>query len=76
MVVMIAGFIVLIAFLVTRFPTGSDPLPFPDSIALPENATATAITRGDGWVAVVTDDQRILVYGDDGALRQTVEIAP
>ncbi|SDE42029.1 DUF6476 family protein [Limimaricola pyoseonensis] len=72
--VMIAGFLVLIATLVIRL--NADPLPLPERIALPEGAEAAAFTQGRDWIAVVTQDDRILVYGRDGALRQSVEIAP
>ncbi|WP_172293795.1 DUF6476 family protein [Pseudoruegeria sp. HB172150] len=79
MVVMIVGFIVLIAVLVTNFPgtrSGGGPA-LPDSIALPEGAVAEAFTQGDGWYAVVTEDQRILIFdAASGDLRQDVEILP
>ena len=72
-VVMIVGFIVLIALFVIRFKVTQPPLP--DEIALPQGAKATAFTRGDGWYAVVTDDQQILIYGaESGELVQTVNV--
>jgi hypothetical protein len=73
--VMIAGFLVLIVLFVIRFP---DPRPtLPDSISLPEGAVARAITFGPGWYAVVTEDDRILIFDRaSGALRQSVTIAP
>ena len=74
-VVMILGFLVLIAALVIRL--NADPLPLPDRISLPEGVTATAFTQGTDWFAVVTDDNSILIYDrSTGSLRQTVEIAP
>ncbi|MDF0603787.1 DUF6476 family protein [Psychromarinibacter sp. C21-152] len=75
MLVMIAGFIVLIAFLVTRFPDGRALPALPEAIDLPDGATATAFTQGPDWYAVVTEDDRILVYDrTSAALVQTVEI--
>ena len=72
-VVMIVGFIVLIALFVIRFKVTQPPLP--DEIALPQGAKITAFTRGDGWYAVVTDDQQILIYGaESGELVQTVNV--
>ncbi len=59
-VVMIAGFIVLIALFVIRFQERQPPLP--DEITLPDGAVASAFTRGDGWYAVVTQDQEILIF--------------
>jgi hypothetical protein len=72
-VVMIAGFLVLIAALVIRL--NADPLPLPDRISLPEGVTATAFTQGTDWFAVVTSDNRILIYDrTTSALRQEVAI--
>ena len=70
---MLVGMVVLVTLFITRFPQPAPP--FPDAIDLPEGADASAVTRGKGWVAVVTDDQRILIYdAESGALRQTVGI--
>ena len=41
---------------------------------MPGGATALAFTRGRDWFAVVTGDDRILIYGADGTLRQEVRI--
>ena len=72
-VVMIAGFLVLIAALVIRL--NADPLPLPERITLPEGVTATAFTQGTDWFAVVTSDNRILIYDRaTSALRQEVTI--
>ena len=72
-VVMIAGFLVLIAALVIRL--NADPLPLPERISLPEGVTATAFTQGTDWFAVVTSDNRILIYDrTTSALRQEVVI--
>ena len=75
MVVMIVGFIVLIALLVTRFPARTAAPALPDSIALPDGTRATAFTQATDWYAVVTEDDRILIFDrSSGALRQVVEI--
>lgn len=72
-VVMIAGFIVLIALFVIRFKDRQPPLP--TEIVLPDGAKATAFTRGDGWNAVVTKDQQILIFdAGNGELMQTVDV--
>ena len=71
--VMIVGFVVLIAALVLRL--NADPLPLPDRITLPDGATATAFTQGPDWFAVVTDADEILIYDrGTGRLRQTMAI--
>ncbi len=72
-VVMILGFLVLIAALVMRL--NADGPPLPDSIDLPEGAEAVAFTQGGDWYAVVTADDTILVYDRlTGQLRQTVAL--
>ena len=72
--VMIIGFIVLIIFLVTRFPDDYGPL-LPEQINLPKDVRAVAYTQADNWFAVVTDDDRILVFDRTGnRLIQTVDI--
>ncbi len=74
-VVMILGFLVLIGALVIRL--NANPLPLPDRISLPNGVTALAFTQGTDWFAVVTDDDKILIYNRaTGTLRQTVDIAP
>jgi hypothetical protein len=74
---MIVGVVVIVALLVIRF-SGDErrqPLSLPDSIALPEGARAEAVTFGDDWLAVVTGDDRILIYDRaSGELRQSIAI--
>ncbi len=72
-VVMIAGFVVLIAVFVTRLR--ADPPALPDTVTLPDGTSATAFTQGGTWFAVVTADDRILVFDrTTGDLFQTVTI--
>ncbi len=72
-IVMIVGFAVLIAALVLRLnATGPD---LPDAVNLPDGARATAFTQGSDWFAVVTSDDRILIYDRLTArLRQEVAV--
>lgn len=71
--VMIVGVVILVGLLVTRL-TDTAPI-LPETLSLPEGAQAEAVTVGKTWVAVVTKDQRILVFDRlTGALRQTVEL--
>jgi Flp pilus assembly protein protease CpaA len=74
---MIGGVITVVAVLVTRMPEtfGSSPA-WPADLALPEGAVPEAVTQGRGWTAVVTTDQRILIFNPDGSLRQVVAIRP
>lgn len=69
--VMIGGVLVTFALIVIRL---SDRTPtLPDQIDLPDGAKAQALTIGDNWFAVVTDDNRILIF-DKTTGRQKQEI--
>ncbi|SFN59684.1 hypothetical protein SAMN04487859_105203 [Roseovarius lutimaris] len=73
---MIAGLLVIIALFVIRF-WGNDAPDLPATITLPDGARATAFTQGTGWYAIVTADDRILIYDrTTGNLRQSVTIEP
>lgn len=72
-VVMILGVVVVIGLLVTRL--GRDSPVLPSEISLPDGAKAVAFTQAADWYAVVTDDNRILIFDRmTGALRQTVVV--
>ena len=74
---MIVGVITVVAVLVTRMPRLTQAAPLlPDTLTLPPGTTATAVTAGEGWFAVVTDDNRILILDRTGKLRQEVTIQP
>lgn len=69
--VMIGGVILIIALIVIRF---RDPGPqVPEALALPPGVAAQAVTFGTGWVAIVTQDDRILIF-DRVTGRMTQEI--
>ncbi len=72
--VMILGFLVIVALFVTKFSGASGPA-LPDEITLPDGTTPTAFTRANGWYAVVTDADTILIFDEaTGELRQTIQI--
>lgn len=80
---MIVGMVVLVVLFLTRFPkagpasTTNAGFVLPDTLELPEGATVQAVTQGRDWWAVVTGDDRILIFdAETGALRQTLAIAP
>ncbi|MEK6205509.1 MAG: DUF6476 family protein [Amylibacter sp.] len=74
-VVMILGFLTLIAMLVMRLAPSAPELPLPSSITLPDGSKAETFTQGPDWFAVVTTDSRILIYDRvTGELRQMMEI--
>ena len=76
MITMIVGVITVVGLLVTRMPKVSAPIVVPDGLALPAGTKAMAVTMAESWIAVVTDDNRILIFGRDGTLRQEVPLTP
>ncbi|GAA6179270.1 hypothetical protein NBRC116594_07080 [Shimia sp. NS0008-38b] len=69
--VMIVGLVTVVLLIVMRFRDDGPILP--ENLSLPDGAKAQAVTMGDGWYAVVTEDNRILVYDRiTGGLRQEV----
>lgn len=78
-VTMILGLIIVIGLLVTRLSQiKPPPTPLlPADIHLPAGTIARAVTLGQGWIAVVTDKDEILILdGATGALRQRLTITP
>ncbi len=75
-VTMIGGFLTIVALFVMRFAE-MNSVELPDRIVLPEGVEAAAFTRGEGWFAVVTADDEILIYSRvTGNLRQRIRIEP
>ena len=62
---MILGVLAIVILLVIRLQAPSGPF-VPSAIVLPDGVTATAYTQGTGWIAIVTDDDEILIYDPDG----------
>ncbi len=73
---MIGGVITVVGLIVTRMPQAFTAVApkVPDTLVLPDGKTAAAVTFGTGWIAVVTTDDHILIFGKDGTLRQDVTI--
>ena len=73
-VTMIVGFLVIVFLFVTKFSEAFGP-ELPNEITLPDGTEATAFTQGDTWFAIVTKDQKILIFDrDGGTLRKTISI--
>ncbi len=73
---MILGVITFVTVFVIRFPSVT-ALSLPQGLKLPAGEVAQAVTQGKGWVAIVTESNKILVYdGATGALKQTVTLTP
>ncbi len=75
---MIVGLLVIIALFVIKFSggfPGNGGPDLPKTITLPGGTEATAFTQGPGWYAIITSDDRILIYDrDTGQIRQSVKI--
>ena len=72
-VVMIGGLVVIISLLVIRLQASDTPLPA--EITLPDGVKADAVTLGRDWIAIVSQDNRILIFDrETGDLRQDVQI--
>lgn len=70
---MIVGVIVVVSMIVIRFPTIQSIPAMPDSITLPDGTVVEAFTQTRDWYAVITADNRILIFDRaSGALLQTV----
>lgn len=73
--IMICGVVTVVGLLVIRLNADPAPLPLPDRVTLPDGTTATSFTVGSDWYAVITEDDRILIYDQvTGTLRQTITI--
>lgn len=73
---MILGFLTIVGLFVMRFAE-MNRVELPDEITLPNGSVATAFTQGEGWFAVVTADDEILIYSRvTGNLRQRIQINP
>lgn len=75
---MIGGVIAVVGLLVTRMPAAMHTtFALPEQIFLPEGTTAQAFTQGGGWYAVVTTDDRILIFNrKTGTLVQEITLSP
>jgi hypothetical protein len=76
MLTMIGGVITVVALLVTRMPHALGAPALPEGFVLPEGTEAQAVTFGEGWTAVVTRDDRILIFDREGRLAQEVALSP
>lgn len=69
---MIAGMVMLIGLFVIRFQDSGIDLP--QSITLPDGTQPVAFTQTQGWYAIVTSEDEILIYNLNGELVQKVDV--
>ena len=73
-ITMIVGVITVVGLLVTRMQQDAAAPVLPENLVLPDGATAAAVTMGTGWIAVVTRDNHIQIFGLDGKLLNDLRI--
>ena len=71
-VVMIVGVVLIAALLVIRL--NQPALTIPDQITLPAGTVAVSYTQTNDWFAVVTDENKILIFDLNGQLTQEVDV--
>ena len=71
-VVMIVGVVLIAALLVIRL--NQPILTIPDQITLPDGTVAVSYTQTQDWLAVVTDENKILIFDLNGQLTQEVDV--
>ncbi|MDE0112740.1 MAG: DUF6476 family protein [Albidovulum sp.] len=76
-IVFIVGFSIVVVLVYLQFVNARNGFEsnFPDFIELPEGVEAQSFTRGNGWHAVVTQDDKILIFESaSGKLTKSVDI--
>lgn len=77
MIVMIGGFLTIVGLFVMRFSEpAKEPLKLPEQVKLPEDFTPQSVTMGEGWFLFVSRNGQILIFNEDGTLRQSLTMAP
>ena len=71
-VVMIVGVVIIAALLVIRL--NQPTLAIPDQIILPAGTVAISYTQTQDWFAVMTDENKILIFDLNGQLTQEVDV--
>ncbi len=71
-VVMIVGVVLIAALLVIRL--NQPALAIPDQVTLPAGTVAISYTQTHDWFAVVTDENKILIFDLNGQLTQEVDV--
>ena len=71
-VVMIVGVVIIAALLVIRL--NQPALAIADQITLPAGTVAISYTQTQDWFAVVTDENKILIFDLNGQLTQEVDV--
>ena len=70
---MILGILVIVTLLVIKIR--SEDLNFPNNLLLPDGTKPVAFTQTKDWYSVVTEDNDILIYKNDGTLFKSIKVS-
>ena len=69
---MIAGILIIAALL--AFKLRSENINFPQTLTLPDGTKPIAFTQTKDWYSVITDEDQILIYKNDGTLIRSITV--
>ena len=70
---MIVGILTIAALL--AFKLRSENINFPQTLTLPDGTKPIAFTQTKDWYSVITDEDQILIYKNDGTLIQSIIVS-
>ena len=70
---MIVGILIIVTLLVIKIR--SEDLNFPNNLLLPDGIKPVAFTQTKDWYSVVTEDNEILIYKNDGTLIKSIKVS-
>ena len=70
---MIVGILIIVTLLVIKIR--SEDLNFPSNLLLPDGTKPVAFTQTKDWYSVVTEDNNILIYKNDGTLIKSIKVS-
>ena len=69
---MIGGILIIAALL--AFKLRSESINFPQTLILPDGTKPIAFTQTKDWYSIITDEDQILIYKNDGTLIRTITV--
>ena len=70
---MIVGILIIVTLLVIKIR--SEDLNFPSNLLLPDGTKPVAFTQTKDWYSVVTKENDILIYKNDGTLIKSIKVS-
>ena len=70
---MIVGILVIVTLLVIKIR--SEDLNFPSNLLLPDGTKPVAFTQTKDWYSVVSEENDILIYKNDGTLIKSIKVS-